>query len=70
VFFEVPVRGGDEARVEREVGIGTHGTHGPLLNRPQEFRLQIQGHVTDLVQEDRPPRKPARTGRGGSFARP
>ncbi len=49
--IEVVVRRGNDAHIHRNRFGRTDRTHDPLLQRPQQFRLQGQRHVADLVEE-------------------
>ncbi len=54
-FFDVAVGGGDDAYVHVD-GLGrAHRPHLLLLQHAQELGLQGEGHVADLVQEQRSP---------------
>ena len=46
---EVAVRGGQQAHVHRTRLVGADGAHGPLLQHAQQFHLQRQRHVADLI---------------------
>ena len=52
--FQVHVGGADEPDVHRD-GLRTANAHdAPVLDRPQQFRLQVQRNVADFIQEERP----------------
>src|SRR5208282_3865235 len=55
---EVAVRRGDDARVKGDLGVPTDGADLPLLKDAQELRLHPGRHLADLVQEQRPLRRP------------
>ena len=46
-----PVGGGQEAHVHPQRALGAHPPHLPLLQHPEEQRLQARGDVGHLVQE-------------------
>ena len=46
---QVTVRGRQETHIDRTRLVGTHGAHGPLLQHAQQFDLQRQRHVADLI---------------------
>jgi hypothetical protein len=51
---EVFVRRGDEAHVEGDLRRPPEGARGPLLQCAQELWLEAEGHLADLVEEERP----------------
>src|SRR5580692_8792752 len=53
LFLELSVARGDDARVERNLHVASHGAHGALLERAEELRLNFEGHIANLVQKDR-----------------
>jgi hypothetical protein len=53
LLLELPVARRDDARVEGNLGVAPHRAYRPLLQGAQELRLNLEGHVTDLVQKDR-----------------
>ena len=56
-LFQVPVGRRHDANVDRHLLRAAHGPHGPLLKHAQQLRLQRHGHVADLIEEERPPRR-------------
>src|SRR3989441_475256 len=50
-----PVRRRDEAEVHRDGFGGAHPAHGTLLEHAEELRLELRGHLRDLVEEKRAP---------------
>src|SRR3989449_7391709 len=50
-----PVRRRDEAEVHRGGLCGAHPAHGTLLEHAEELRLELRGHLRDLVEEKRAP---------------
>ena len=60
------MRGRDETDVDRDLGISPHGTHLAGLQDPEQLRLEREGHVSDLVEEQ----GAARRGDDQSAARP
>src|SRR6185503_17860513 len=50
---EIAIGRRDEAHVERHLALGADGTHHALLEGAQELRLQSEGEVADLVEEER-----------------
>ena len=53
--WQIVVRRGEEAHVERRRLRPAHRLHLPRLQHPQQLGLQGQGQVPDLVEEERPP---------------
>ena len=51
--LEVAVRGRDDAGVERLLLVAADRADGALLEGAQELRLHVDGHLADLVEEDR-----------------
>ena len=51
---QVAVRRSDHANVDLASPIAAHGTHVAELEHAQELRLQVGGHVPDLVEQERP----------------
>ena len=45
------MRGRQQAHVHRTRLVGANGAHGPLLQHAQQFDLQRQRHVADLIQK-------------------
>ena len=52
-FVQGHVRRRDDAHVDRFGRIGPHRENLPLFERGQQFRLQVQGKIADLVQKQR-----------------
>jgi len=50
--LQIAVRGADEARVERHLGVAAHGADLALLQRAQQLRLQAEWQIADLVEEE------------------
>ena len=53
--FQVLVRRCDDPDVNLRRALGSDLHHFAFLEGPQEFDLQSQGHLADLVQENGPP---------------
>jgi hypothetical protein len=52
-LFELAVRRGDEADVDRHLALGADRPDLALLNRAQELGLERQRHLADLVEKQR-----------------
>src|SRR5438445_203006 len=52
-FLQVAVRGGNDAHVHFHRAVAAHALELPLLEHPQEFRLERGGNLTDLVEQNR-----------------
>jgi hypothetical protein len=52
-LLEVAVGRGDDADVDRRVGVGTDRAHDALFEDAEELGLRREGQVTDLVEEQR-----------------
>src|SRR4030095_5211499 len=53
--FEVAVRGNDDAHVNLDLVVATDGPQRAVLQRAKQLRLQPQGQVADLIEEERAP---------------
>ena len=51
--LEIAVGRHDHPDIDRELFAAADGPHGALLEHAQQLGLEPQGHVPDLVQEDR-----------------
>ena len=52
--LEIAIGGGDDPHVDLARAIVTHPLELALLQHPQELRLQLERHLSDLVEEQRP----------------
>src|SRR5258707_11130010 len=52
-FFQVFIGRGDHANVDGDGLIAAHWREALLLERAQHFRLRLQAHVADFVEEER-----------------
>ena len=52
---EVPVRGREDAHIDLARRVFSYALVLPFLEHAQEFRLQLEGKVPELVQKDGPP---------------
>jgi len=50
---QVLVRGGDHAHIDHLDLVGAHRTNLSVLQHPQQLGLHGQGHIADLIEEDR-----------------
>ena len=55
LVFQIAMRRRDDARVKRMLGVRADRTHHSLLQDAQQFGLHLGRHLTDLVEEQRPP---------------
>ena len=53
--LEVPVRCGNDSRVDRHRPLGTDSGELPRIQEGEQFRLNGQGKLSDLVQSSVPP---------------
>ena len=51
--FQIAIRGDDQAHVEGDFLVSADGPYGARLERAQELRLERQGELADLVEEQR-----------------
>src|SRR5882672_3167194 len=51
--LEIAVRGGDNAHVRAARLHAAHALEGSLLEHAQQLHLHVEGHVADLVEEQR-----------------
>ena len=54
LLFERLVRGGDHPHVDLDDLAGTDALELPLLKHAEQLRLHLRGHVTHLVEKERP----------------
>src|SRR5439155_1569060 len=52
--LEVRVGRGDEAHVDLDRAVGADRGDALVLDDPEQFGLETEGHLTDLVEEERP----------------
>ena len=52
--LEIPVRGRDHAHVHGDVGVPAHPSEGARFEDAQQLRLELRGHLSDFVQQQRP----------------
>ena len=70
LFFEAPIRRGDDAHIDRDCPRGTYPPDLSSLKKSEQLRLQIDPQLSKLVEEDGPPirllEKPCPTHDGSS----
>src|SRR5690606_8429802 len=49
--LQIDVGGRDDAEIHLYGFVAAHSFDSPLLDDPQQFRLEFDGQITDLVQE-------------------
>ena len=62
-FFQILVRGGDDAHVDLHRVARTDALEGHFLQDAQQLGLHVEADVADLVQKQRCRRRPSRIGR-------
>ena len=50
--FKIGVRGGDNAYIDFEIVIAAQSLHFTLFEKAQDFALERQGHIADLIQKE------------------
>src|SRR5262249_33968190 len=50
--LKVPIRRRDHQHVDRDLTLAPHRPHPSVLDDPQQLRLEGEGHVPDLVEEE------------------
>jgi hypothetical protein len=53
-LIEIAVRRRDDARVEQDLARSAERPHPALLKNPEQLRLQVERHVADFVEKQRP----------------
>lgn len=53
--LQVPVAGGDHLHLYRDLALALQAADGLVLDGFEDLGLQVQAHLTDLVQEQRAP---------------
>src|SRR6201999_3747954 len=53
VGLEIPIRGANDASVERDLLTAADRPRFALLQRAQELRLHVRRHLADLVEKER-----------------
>src|SRR5450631_2798331 len=54
LFFQIFVRRGNHSNIYGDGLIASHGREALLLKRTQHFRLRLETHVADFIEEERP----------------
>jgi hypothetical protein len=49
--LEIAVRGGDDPHVDLPLLMAPDATHAPTVERAEKPRLQLEGHLSDLVEK-------------------
>ena len=52
-LFQIRVGGEEEPQIEGDVPLGAHRAHALVLQNPQQSRLNLIGHLGDLIKKQR-----------------
>src|SRR3954471_2388648 len=55
LLFQIAVRGADHAHVDRDLALAAEPAEALLFEDPEELRLQLDGDLADLVEEESAP---------------